>query len=187
MFRLAFGIACVLLIWLQSLFTDTVQIERGDTHVFQYNWVPWFFLVLMMLVLVGFAEIARRFLKDPVLAVLCLLGIPLFGLISLQYMYERVEVSEELLVHRREPPHTRFNMDLDWDSIKSATKIEREQAGLFGPNFYNVGYEFRLRSGELVELPSNTVLTRAHEEIDRILAARQIPADTRRIPLPDRP
>lgn len=56
MFRLAFGIACVLLIWLQSLFTDTVQIDGGDTHVFQYNWVPWFFLVLMMLVLVGCAE-----------------------------------------------------------------------------------------------------------------------------------
>lgn len=184
LFRLAFIISFIFLLWLQSLFTGTVHVVQGGTHIFKYNWVPWFFLVLMFLVLIGFAEIARRLLKDRGLAVICLLGIPLFGLLSLQFIYERVEVSEKLLVHRREPPHTRFNVDLSWDSIKAATKLEREQAGLFAPNFYNVGYEFRLRSGEVQELPSNTVLTRAQDEIDRILTARQIPVNSRKIPIP---
>lgn len=184
MFRLALAIAFIFLLWLQSLLTQTEHIVRGDVHVFQYNWVPWLFLVLMSLMLVGFAEIARRLLKDRVLALICVLGIPLFSLLSLQFIYERVEVSNELLVHRREPPHTRFNVDITWDSIQAATKIEHEKAGLFAPNFYNVGYEFTLRGGQRLELPSNTVLTRAQDEIDRILAARKIPLNKRRIPIP---
>lgn len=184
MFRLAFAIAFVFLLWLQSLFTQTVHVIQGETHIFRYGWVPWLFFLLMLLTVLGFAEIARRFLKDRVLAVICLLGIPLFGLLSLQLIYERVEVSEKLLVHRREPPHTRFNVDIPWDSIQAATKIEREQAGLFAANFCNVGYEFRLQNGQMRELPSNTVLTCAQDEIDRILAARQIPVNKRRIPIP---
>jgi hypothetical protein len=58
-----------------------------------------------------------------------------------------------------------------------------EKGGLFAPNFYNVGYEFTLRNGQLQELPSNTVLTSAQDEIDRILAARQIPVNKRIIPI----
>ena len=34
MFRLAFVIAFVFLIWLQSLFTQTEHVIRGDVHVF---------------------------------------------------------------------------------------------------------------------------------------------------------
>lgn len=83
MFRLAMGITFVFLIWLQSLFTQTVHAVQGDTHIFKYNWVPWFFLVLMFFTLIGFAEIARRFLKDRIAAVICLLGIPLFALIPI--------------------------------------------------------------------------------------------------------
>lgn len=184
MFRLALAIAFIVLLWLQSLFTQTVHFVDGGVHVFTYNWVPWFFLALTALTLVGFAEIARRLLKDRVVAVICLLAIPLFGFLSLQFIYERVELTDELLVHRREPLHTRFNVDIPWDAIQSATKIEREQAGLFGPNFYNVGYEFLLRNGQLQQLPSNTVLTRAQDEIDRILAARNIPVTKRTIAIP---
>jgi hypothetical protein len=46
-----------------------------------------------------------------------------------------------------------------------------------------VGYEFTLRNGQLQVLPSNTVLTRASDEIDRALAARLIPVNKRRIPI----
>jgi hypothetical protein len=159
-------------------------VVQGDTHIFKYNWVPWFFLALMALTLVGFAEIARRLLKDRVLAVMCLLGIPLFSLLSLQLIFERVEVSERVLVHRREPPHTKFNVDISWDSIQSATKVKHEKPGLFAPNFYNVGYEFRLNDGQLHELPSNTVLTSAQDEIDRLLEAHRIRVNTRTIPIP---
>jgi hypothetical protein len=118
-----------------------------------------------------------------VAAIICLLMIPLFGFVSLQFICERVEVSDKLLVHRREPPHTRFNVDIPWDSILAATKIEREKAGLFAPNFYQVGYEFTLQNGQLQELPSNTVLTRAHSEIDRVLGVRQIPVNERIVPI----
>jgi len=183
LFKLAMAVAFVVLLWLQSQFTETEHIVQGQVHIFKYNWVPWFFLVLMALTLVGFAEIARRFLKDRVAAIVCLLGIPLFGLISLQFLCERVEITDKFLVHRREPPHTRFNVDIPWDSIQAATKIEYEKGGMFAPNFYNVGYEFTLRNGEFHELPSNTVLTSAQDEIDRILAARQVPLNKRIIPI----
>jgi hypothetical protein len=183
LFKLALAIAFVFLLWLQSQFTQTEHIIQGNVHVFKYNWVPWIFLMLMSLACTGFAEIARRVFKDRVLAIICLLGIPLFCLISLQFIYERVEISDKLLVHRREPPHTRFNVDIPWDSIQAATKIEQEKGGLFAPNFYNVGYEFTMRDGRLQELPSNTILTRAQDEIDRILAARGIPVNKRIIPI----
>lgn len=185
MFRLALAVVLVFLLWLQSLFTQTVHVIRGDIHIFKYHWMTWVFLVLTALTLMGFAEIARRLLKERVLAVLCLLCIPLFGLLSLQLIYERVEVSRDLLVHRREPPHTRFNVAIPWDSVQAATKIERAQAGFFGPDGYTVGYEFTLRDGRQQELPSNTVLTHAQDEIDRVLIARKIPLDHRRIPLPE--
>ena len=139
MFRLGFLLAFLFLVWLESLFTQTVHVIHGKTHLFKYNGIAWIFLVLMSLVLIGFAEIARRFLKDRLLAILCLLGIPLFAFVSLQLLYERVEVTESLLVHRREPPHTQYNAVISWDSIQSATKIEREKPGLFAPNYYNVG------------------------------------------------
>jgi hypothetical protein len=182
-FKLAMAAAFVFLLWLQSLFTQTEHVIRGNVHVFKYSWMPWFFLVLISFTLVGFAEIARRFLKDRVAAIICLLMIPLFGFISLQFICEWVEISDKVLVHRREPPHTRFNVDIGWDSIQAATKIEYEKGGLFAPNFYNVGYEFTLRNGQLQELPSNTVLTSAQDEIDRILAVRQIPVNKRIIPI----
>jgi hypothetical protein len=182
-FKIAMAVVFVFLLWLESLFTQTEHVIRGEVHIFKYNWVPWFFLVLMFVMLTGFAEIARRFLKDRVAAIICLLMIPLFGFISLQFICERVEISDKFLVHRREPPHTRFNVDIPWDSIQAATKIEYEKGGLFAPNFYNVGYEFTLRNGQLQELPSNTVLTSAQDEIDRILATRQIPVNKRIIPI----
>ena len=184
MFRLAYSVAFIVLLWLRSLFTQTVHVIHGDVHVFKYNWVPWLFLVMMALITIGFAGVAHKLLKDRTLAMLCLLTIPLWGLIAPKLLYERVEVSDRRLVHRREPPHTRFNVDIRWDAVIAVTKIEREQAGLFAPNFYNVGYEFAMRTGQLHELPSNTVLTRAHGEIDRILAARGIPVNNRVIPIP---
>jgi hypothetical protein len=183
LFKLAMAVAFVLLLWLQSLFTETEHIVQGQVHFFRYNWAPWFFLVLISVTMSGFAEIASRFLKSRWVAIVCLLSIPAFGFISLQLICERVELTDKFLIHRREPPHTRFNVDIPWDSIQAATKIERERSGLFAPNYYHVGYEFSLRNGQLQELPSNTVLTSAQDEIDRILAARQIPVNKRIIPI----
>ena len=184
MFRLAFAVVFVLILWLQSLFTQTVHLEHGNTHIFRYNSVPWFFLAVTGLTCIVFAEIARRKLHDRVIAAICWLCIPLFGLLSLQLVYERVEVSEKLLVHRREPPHTQFNVDIPWDSIIAAKKVRREKAGLFAPNFDNIGYEFTLRGGRTQELPSNTVLTAAQTVIDRALETHKIPVAVKTIPIP---
>jgi hypothetical protein len=183
MFRLAFLLLVIAVLVLQSLFTQTEHVVEGDVHIYRYNVVPWIFLGVLMLSLVGFAEVARRYLRDRILAVHCLLGIPLFGLVSLQLIYERVEVSDALLVHRREPPHTRFNVDIPWDSMGAATIIEREQAGFLGPSGHTVGYEITLKDGTIQELPSNTVLTSAQEQIDRMLAAHKVPMIVQRIPL----
>ncbi|MCA8986131.1 MAG: hypothetical protein KDA78_00725 [Planctomycetaceae bacterium] len=184
MFRFTYAFVLIFLLWLQSLFTDTVHTFENGSHRFHYNLVPWFFLGLICLTQAVFAEIARRFMKDKWLGILCLLFIPLFGFLSLKHVYERTEVSESGISHRREPPHTRYNVDIVWDDIQSAVKYETEQAGLFAPNFYNVGYVFTLKNGKDHELPSNTVLTAAHEEVDRILKMRNIPVTNQRIPIP---
>jgi hypothetical protein len=183
MFRLAYLVVFLFLLWLHLLFVQTEQVVQGGVHIFKYNWVPWSCLTFIVLMQLGFAEIARRFFKDRGLALLILLFTPVFGLLSIRFIYERVEVSDALLKHRREPPHTKYNADIPWDAIQSATKVEYEKVGLFAPNFYNVGYEFSLRDGQVRELPSNTVLTSAQGEIDRRLAAWKIPVNTRRIPI----
>jgi hypothetical protein len=113
MFRLAFLVTFLFVVWLQSFFTQTVHEVHGKTHLFKYNGIAWNFLVLMSLVLIGFAEIARRFLKERGTAIICLLGIPIFAFLSLQLVCERVEVTDSLLIHRREPPHTRYNADIE--------------------------------------------------------------------------
>lgn len=40
MFRLIFLVVFFLLIWLESLFTETVEVVEGDVHIFKYNWIP---------------------------------------------------------------------------------------------------------------------------------------------------
>jgi hypothetical protein len=112
MTRLTFLVVFLLILWLQSLFTQTTHEFDGTTHIFKYNWVPWLFLVLITATLIGFAEHARRVLRDRFVAITCLFGIPLFAFLSLQFVFERVEVNNQLLVHRREPPHTEFNVDI---------------------------------------------------------------------------
>jgi len=63
-FKIGMAVVFILLLWLQSLFTQTEHVIRGEVHIFRYNWVPWLFLILMFGMLIGFAEVARRFMKD---------------------------------------------------------------------------------------------------------------------------
>lgn len=184
LFRLGFLLTFLAILWVQSLFTDTEHVTVGQTQIYRYNNVAWFFVGVQLLMLIGFAEIARRVLKDRFVAVTCWLAIPFFAcFVGSKNFCERVELTPDLLIHRREPPHTQFNVDIPWDSISAATMIKREKPGLFAPNFFNVGYELQLTDGRNQELPSNTVLTRAHEDINRILAERRIPIETRVIPM----
>jgi hypothetical protein len=94
-------------------------------------------------------------------------------LLAPQLLYERVELTDELLIHRREWPHEQFNVDIPWDDMVSATQLNLEDNS-FGKK-YIVGYEIRTRSGAVHKLPSNTVLTAASEAINERLSQREIP------------
>ena len=185
LFKFAFVGTFLLLIGLQELFTQTTHVAVGQTHIFKYNWVPWLFFAIMCCAMVVFAQIAWRELEDRFTALTCLLLIPAYGFLSFQLICERVEVRENMLVHRREPPHTKFNIDIPWDSIETATKIRRQKPGLFRPPYFQIGYELKLDDGATQTLPSNTVLTAAHKLIDKSIADRKIKMETKVIPMPE--
>jgi hypothetical protein len=183
MFRLAFALAAVLLLFVYSLVDTTSHTVQGQHRVFAYGALAWLFVGLWMALFIGFALAAWRLLNDRLLAGLVLLGIPLFAFVSLpQFLYERVEISDKMLVHRREPPHTKYNVDIPLDEIASVEETRRE-SGSFS-TFYMVGYDLRTRDGRTYHLPSNTVLTAASETINRVLDERGIERNTRTI---DRP
>ena len=108
-------------VWVSTLFTQATHIVVGATHIFRYNWVPWVFLAVNVVMLLAFAEFARRFLKAKWGALVFLLAIPVFGFIQLQVVFERVELSQNLLVHRRGPPFTEFNADSPWKKISEVS------------------------------------------------------------------
>jgi hypothetical protein len=80
---------------------------------------------------------------------------------------ERVEVTATHLVHRREPPHTRFNVDIPFTDIASATELHRDTGAK--------GYIFTLKDDRIVEFPANTVVTAAQKTISAQLRRRNIP------------
>jgi hypothetical protein len=77
------------------------------------------------------------------------------------------------LIHRREPPHTRFNADIRFDEIVSAVEVQRDNG--------MKGYIFTLTGNRLVELPANTVLTAARNTINSHLRQRNIPLAVRAV------
>lgn len=176
MYKLAFAIAVVLLLFVQSFFDTTVHTVQGNDHIFTYGVLAWLFFALFLLILIAFSAFAWKKMNEPILAGIMLLGIPLVCFMALpQICYERVELTQEYLIHRREPPHTKYNFDIPWSQMAAVTEIKKE-AGSFS-TYYEVGYRITTRDGRQYELPSNTVLTAAHETIDAELAARQIPVE----------
>jgi hypothetical protein len=174
MFRLGFAIAVVVLLLLQSFFVNTTHIIDGEHHVFRYSAVAWAFLAGFAAILVAFAVIAWKLLNDKLLGGFLLVATPLLMLaLAPQLLFERVEVTDDLLIHRREWPHTEFNVDIPWDEMASATQVNREDNS-FGKT-YIVGYEIRTRKGAVHRLPSCTVLTAASETINAYLAEKNIP------------
>jgi hypothetical protein len=177
MYKLAFALAVLLLLWIQSWFTTTTHIAVGDRHVFAYGWLAWLFLSLFLALLAGFSWLAWRWYQDRVLAGILLAGVPLVLFVSLpQTLCERVELSGQRLVHRREPPHTKYNADIPLADIQSATEIQAE-SGSFS-TYYLFGYRLDLRDGRQIELPRGEVVTAAHETIHAALVARGIPVET---------
>lgn len=174
MFRLAFAVAFVLLLVAQSFFTTTTHIVDGQHHLFRYGILAWVFLGAFAGIMVLFAWIAWQPMKDKLLGGFLLVTTPLLMLLlAPQLLYERVELTDELLIHRREWPHTEYNADIPWDDMASATQLNLEDNS-FGKK-YIVGYEIHTRGGAVYKLPSNTVLTAASETINARLAERKIP------------
>ena len=183
-FQLAFLVIALAIVWASTLFRQTAHIVVGNTHIFRYNWVPWIFLAVNVVMLLAFAGFARRVLESRWGALIFLLAIPVFGFIQLQVVFERVELSKDLLVHRREPPFTEFDVDIPWKEISKVTRIQNEKPGFFAPDYFLIGYTCTLDDGRTIELPSGTVLTRASPWVDRELRARGIPIKTVTIPMP---
>jgi hypothetical protein len=84
--------------------------------------------------------------------------------------------SHKLLIHRREPPHTKYNVDIPLDQIVSVVETRTESNSF--STFYLVGYDVSTRDGRTYKLPSNVVLTAASETINRMLDERGIPRQT---------
>jgi hypothetical protein len=168
MFRLIFLLACLIYIGFQSLFVQTTHEVLGERHIFSYSGVGIILGFGFNVIPIVGAWFLWRIKKDRVGAGIILLCIPIFALFIMpQYFLERVEVTSTLLIHRREPPHTRFNADIAFDDIDSAVELQYE-TGMRG-------YTLRLKNGRTLELPANTVLTAARDTISAQLLSRQIP------------
>jgi len=175
MVRLIFLIACLIYIWFQSLFVHTSHAIVGDRHVFGYGWLGIILGFGFNIVPLGTAWFLWGVKKDRVGAARFLLLIPLFAfLVMPQLFMERVEITPVQLIHRREPPHSRFNADIAFADIASAVELDYE-SGLRG-------YRLLLKDGRTLELPANTVLTAARDTIDAQLRNRGISVTTQTIP-----
>jgi hypothetical protein len=174
MVRLAFLIACIVYLWIQSLFVQTTHVVVGDKHVFAYGWVGIGLGVGFNVIPMGAAWFLWRVQKDKVGAGIFLLCIPLIGFFVMpQLLMERVEVTPTQLIHRREPPHTKYNADVAFDEILSATELIQDSG--------RKGYLLKLKDNRVLELPANTVLTAARDTIAAELGRRNIPVATRAV------
>jgi hypothetical protein len=174
LFRLTFLVALLLYIGFQSLFVQTSHAVRGDHHVFEYSWVGLLLALGFNLIPLGAAWFLWRVKKDRVGVGIFLVTIPLFAVFVLPKLFmERVEVTPTHVIHRREPPHTRYDADVAFNEITSAVEIQLE-TGSFSTYFMS-GYVFLLKDGRTLELPANTVLTAARNTIDAQLRSRGLP------------
>jgi hypothetical protein len=183
MFRLLMVAAFALLLFLHSLFLQTVHIQRGNDHIFRYGAVAWVFLCLFAILPLLFALLAWKWLRDSGGAIILLIAAPvMFFLVAPQIIYERVELTETEWKHRREWPHQQYNADVAWADIREVTKVMKEDLS-FGQKWY-IGYDITLKDGRQRKFPSNTVLTAAAPMVDEELAKREIPVNIRKIWVP---
>jgi hypothetical protein len=168
--RLVFLACAVAYLYVSSLFVHTSHtLIAGDRHLFGYSAVGFGLATGFNVIPLGMAWYLWRWRRDRLGAGIFLLMIPLFVAFVLpQLLMERVEVTPTHLKHRREPPHTRFNADVEFDDIAEAVELQHAGGG-------TVGYRLRLKDGRQVELPANEVLTAAHDTIDVQLEAHHVP------------
>jgi len=167
-FRMMFLVACLLYIWLQSLFLQTSHTVLGERHMFGYSWVGIALGFGFNIIPIGAAWFLWRKRHDRFGAGIMLLVIPIFAVFIMPQLFmERVEVTPTQLRHRREPPHTRFNADITFSEVVAAVELQYE-SGLRG-------YKLHLKNGRTIELPANTVLTAARDTVAAQLGRWNIP------------
>ncbi len=168
MVRLIFLVAVMVYIWLQSLFVTVSHTITGGHHVFAYNTTGLILTIGFNVIPVAIAVYLWRVQKDKTGAGIFLLMIPACVFLILpQIFLERVEITPTHLIHRREPPHTRYNADVPFVAIRSAVEQNHER-GI-------TGYLLTLKDGRTVEFPANTVMTPAHDTVTAQLRERGIP------------
>jgi hypothetical protein len=183
LFRGVFLLVAILAAWLFSLLPAASHVVLGDRHVFAVGWGPWLVSGAAAFLLVGLAELARRWMKDRLAAISCFLMIPLIAVALVpDFLMTRVEVTAEGLSYRRAWPHTRFNADIAWEQMSAASQRKQESPGIFWVE-HKVSYLIVLKDGGEKELPSSEVLVAAHEKIDQALSSHKIPLVTEAIPI----
>ena len=183
MFRLLMMVAFILLLWIQSFFTQTVHHVNGDHHVFAYGPMAWFFLAAFVAVMMGFAVLAWKWLRDAWGAVILAVGaVFIGGILMPTLLSQRVELTKELWKNRREWPHQKYIADVPWNEITQVTKVRREDQS-FGQRWH-IGYELSLKDGSHVEFPSSEALTAAEATVDGRLQQHHIPMNSRDILVP---
>lgn len=167
MFRLVLALACVAYLLLYTLLVRTSHSVEGERHLFYYNSFTVLFALGFNIIPITGAWFLWRVKNSRFVACMLLLAIPLFAFMVMPQLFmERVEVTPTHLIHRREPPHGRYNADIAFADIASVVELEHG---------VGTGFLLILKDGSTVELPANTVLTAARETVLAEFRRRNIP------------
>lgn len=168
MLKLTFLSVFVAYLWVGTLFDQTSHRASNGNHTFGYSAVGTVYGLGANLIPAGAAWYLWRWERDRVGAGIFLFGILLIAAFVMPQLFmQRTVVTGTHLVHRREPPHTRYDADVAFEDIAFASKL-REANGM-------TGYRLTLKDGRILELPSNTVLTAASDVIDEHFRVRDVP------------
>ena len=158
-----------------SFFVQTTHITIGAREIFRYS-------LTGVLIAFGYNTIpagAAWYLwrkKDRIAAaIFALVIVANCVLVMPQLFMERTELTPTHLIHRREPPHTRYNADISLADIVSVVRERDPVYGFSSEPTWNVGYRLTLRDARTIVLPANTVLTAASPTIDARLCQLGVP------------
>lgn len=176
MFRLVFALSVALYLWLGSFLPSATHQAIGDHHLFIYGWPAKVHGFASVILFAGAAAYLWRVKKEKIGAWIFIASIPVIAFaIWPQLIIERVVVTPQALVYRREPPHTKYNADLEWDLMQSILE-ERIESGSFA-TYLRSRYYVTMRDGRLIELPTSEMLTAGREWIQRRAVDRRIQYD----------
>lgn len=158
----------MLYIGIWSLFVQTSHTTPGPNHhVFTYNTTAKVLALGFNIIPIATAWYLWR-KKDKIAAWIFLGFIPIFSVfIFPQVLIERIELTPQLLICRREPPHSKYNADIDLDQVRAVSITHRDGK----PDWYI----FFSRDNQSTRLPANTIINAAWSTLAADLKRRKIP------------